>query len=561
MQNRITALTLENFKAINTPIKIDLEPITLFFGQNSIGKSTIIQALHYLRGIFENGNLDPDKSLWAGETLDLGGFESIVNGHDLSKTIKIRVDFRFYFDELKMYPAFPKIDIGDFSTVSIKDIKADIGIFNDNGYIEIEVAFDDEFKKVYIKKFVSGFLGNKVAEIVYDPAYTLSSGGKYFSPTGYLQYVNFDHEVFCGGYDYVPGESFLRDVVRDVLPDDFIVGENDTGLSIDNASPFPIYSRDSLSLSADEDYFEENGICDGSDRLLRLLDFESYMTQLTKGPCEILLSILKDMVYVGPLRKIPERNFSPNKTKDPARWSNGLAAWDEIYQADQDYIDKLNSWLVEKERLNTGYKFEQRCYRELNSDSEIWNLLGAGDSFDNNVSAIDVLRSIPEKSELLIRDLRQNCTVHLHDIGIGISQVMPILACALAGNVSIAAIEQPELHIHPGMQCRLADLLILAAGIENKEHEGEKYHFSRKIFILETHSEHLLLRLLRRIRETSEQSLPEWHTGLRPENVSVNFIDFVDGKYKHRRLGISDDGDSLGEWPEGFFEERAGELF
>lgn len=558
MKNRITALTLENFKAISTPIKIDLEPITLLFGKNSVGKSTIIQALHYLRGVLENGNLDPDKSLWAGETLNLGGFESIVNGHDLTKTIKIRVDFNFYFDDLMMYPAFPKIDLEDYSSVSIKDIKANVGIFIERGYVEIDVAYDEEFRKVYIKKFVSGFLGDKVAEIVYEP---YCNNKKCFSLQGYLQYVNFDHEIFCGGYDYVPGNSFLREIVSGVLSDDFIEGKNDTGLSIDNASPFPIHASDSLSLSADEEYFKENGVCADSDELSRLLDFESYVTQLTKGPCEILLSILKDMVYVGPLRQIPERNFSPTKTKDPARWSNGLAAWDEIYQADQNYIDTMNNWLVGKERLNTGYKFEQRCYRELDSNSDIWSLLDADGLSDDNVSAIDLLRSIPEKSELLIRDLRQNCTVHLHDIGIGISQVMPIVACALAGDVSIAAIEQPELHIHPGMQCSIADLLILAAGIENKEDKGRKYHFSRKMFILETHSEHLLLRLLRRIRETSEQCLPEWHTGLRPENVSVNFIDFVDGKYNHQRLKISDDGDSLGVWPDGFFEERAGELF
>lgn len=563
MKNRITSLTLENFKAVNSAIKIDLEPITLLFGQNSVGKSTIIQSLHYMRGILENGNLDPDKSLWAGNTLDLGGFESMVNNHDLSKTIKIRVDFTFDFDDLKMYPAFPKIDIDDFSNVSIKDIKTDIGPFIEGGYIEIEVAFDDAFRKVYIKRFVSGFWGNKVAEIAYDPACYTNREGKYFSPCGYLKYVNFDHEIFCGGYDYVPGESFLRDIAKDVLPDDFIVGDNDTGLLIGNAFPFPIFSRDrdSLYLSTDEDYFEEKGIRADSDELSRLLDFESYMTQLTKGPCEILLSILKDMVYVGPLRKIPERKFSPTRTKDPARWSNGLAAWDAIYQADQGYINKLNKWLVDEEFLNTGYKFEQRLYREISSDSEIWDLLEAGDLSDNNVSVIDLLRSIPEKSELSIRDLRQNCTVHLHDIGIGISQVMPILACALAKGVSVAAIEQPELHIHPGMQCNLADLLILAAGIENKEHEGEKYHYSSKMFILETHSEHLLLRLLRRIRETSEQSLPEWHTGLRPENISVNFIDFVGDKYKLQRLEISADGDSLGEWPDGFFEERAEELF
>jgi len=560
MIRRITALTLENFKAITSPIRIDLEPITLLFGQNSVGKSTIIQALHYMRGILENGNLDPDKSLWAGETLNLGGFKSIVNGHDLSKSIKIRIDFKFDFDDLEMYPAYPKIELEDYSNISIQNIKRDVGIFYTDAYIETEIAFNDEFKKVYMKSFVSGCFGKKLVEILYESSYYTISSGKHFSSIGYLKYVDFDHELFCGGEDYIPGKSFLRNIVEGILPSDFLMGKNSDGLSITGNSLFPVYSKDSLDLSV-EDYFEENGICADSDELSRLLAFESYITQLTKGPCEILLTILKDMVYVGPLREIPERNFSPMRTKNPARWSNGLAAWDEIYQADHDYINRLNVWLADPDRLNSGYKFEQRSYRELNSDSEIWKILGDGDLSNHQPDIVAMLRNIPEKSELTIKDLSHNCTVHLHDIGIGISQMMPILACALDKDISIAAIEQPELHIHPGMQCRLADLLILEAGIGNGEYKGEKYHYSNKIFILETHSEHLLLRLLRRIRETSERSLPEWHPGLRPENISINFIDFIEGKYNLRRLDVSDDGDSLGEWPEGFFEERAGELF
>ncbi|MFK5927179.1 MAG: AAA family ATPase [Desulfuromusa sp.] len=104
MLRRITAITLENFKAISTPIRIDLAPITLLFGQNSVGKSTIIQALHYLREILENENLDPDTSFRAGKTFDLGGFESIINGHDLSKTIKMRVDFVFGVGDLTAIP-------------------------------------------------------------------------------------------------------------------------------------------------------------------------------------------------------------------------------------------------------------------------------------------------------------------------------------------------------------------------------------------------------------------------------------------------------------------------
>ena len=48
----ISAITIENFKGIREPVRIELKPITLLFGPNSSGKSTIVQALHYAREIF-----------------------------------------------------------------------------------------------------------------------------------------------------------------------------------------------------------------------------------------------------------------------------------------------------------------------------------------------------------------------------------------------------------------------------------------------------------------------------------------------------------------------------
>jgi predicted ATPase len=69
----ISAITIENFKGIKSPVKIELRPITLLFGPNSAGKSTIVQALHYAREIFARGNLNPDKTIAGGKSVNLGG--------------------------------------------------------------------------------------------------------------------------------------------------------------------------------------------------------------------------------------------------------------------------------------------------------------------------------------------------------------------------------------------------------------------------------------------------------------------------------------------------------
>ena len=56
----ITGITIENFKGIRERVKLDFRPITLLFGANSAGKSTILHALHYAREVFERHNLDAE---------------------------------------------------------------------------------------------------------------------------------------------------------------------------------------------------------------------------------------------------------------------------------------------------------------------------------------------------------------------------------------------------------------------------------------------------------------------------------------------------------------------
>ena len=62
----ITAFSIKNFKAIgNDPVRIELKPITLLFGANSAGKSSIIHGLHYAYEVFNKKILMPIKLLLA----------------------------------------------------------------------------------------------------------------------------------------------------------------------------------------------------------------------------------------------------------------------------------------------------------------------------------------------------------------------------------------------------------------------------------------------------------------------------------------------------------------
>jgi predicted ATPase len=83
---RLSRIEIENFKGTGSKQVIEFRPITLLFGPNSAGKSTILQSLHYLREILERKNGDPDQTI-AGGLIELGGFATLVHSHDLMRRL------------------------------------------------------------------------------------------------------------------------------------------------------------------------------------------------------------------------------------------------------------------------------------------------------------------------------------------------------------------------------------------------------------------------------------------------------------------------------------------
>ncbi len=91
-QPLITAIEIENFKGIGRPVRIDLRPITLLFGRNSAGKSTMLHALCYAHEILSHRNVDAHKTDLGGDQIDLGGFRRFVHGHDLKRSVRLRFE-------------------------------------------------------------------------------------------------------------------------------------------------------------------------------------------------------------------------------------------------------------------------------------------------------------------------------------------------------------------------------------------------------------------------------------------------------------------------------------
>jgi hypothetical protein len=231
----------------------------------------------------------------------------------------------------------------------------------------------------------------------------------------------------------------------------------------------------------------------------------SLLSHLIVGPGEWVRDVLSQFQYLGPLRELPARNYEPPRFPDSSRWPNGLAAWD-ILSSDPQLATEVSRWLSDAECLDAGYSLRLKQYKELALDSALMVLLRSERAFDDLDGLREEIDRLPTRKVLTLVEQGTGMEVLPQDVGVGISQLIPVVALALS-HPGFAAVEQPELHIHPAIQVRLGDLFA---------HILSKKGWGWRRLILETHSEHLLLRLLRRIRETHDDELPPGLPGLRP---------------------------------------------
>ena len=138
-----------------------------------------------------------------------------------------------------------------------------------------------------------------------------------------------------------------------------------------------------------------------------------------------------------------------------------------------------------------------------------------------------------------LKILDANGAAHdLTQLGVGVSQVLPILVAGLlAKRGETLLLEQPELHLNPRVQTRLTDFLIWLSD------QGVQC-------IVETHSEHMINRLRRRRAEEETHS--------RREGPALYFVETDEGSSRYTRIEISEFG-GVSSWPRGFFDESSEE--
>jgi predicted ATPase len=248
------------------------------------------------------------------------------------------------------------------------------------------------------------------------------------------------------------------------------------------------------------------------------------------GTTTQLATFLHDAMYIGPLRTIPPRGFLYERAGRIKSWADGLAAWDLLLADRLTLVERTNLWL---KRIGTGCQVVVQHLFDRGADAE--------ELSDGHVD---------KTVRRLLLDTGTGSLVLPSEVGAGVSQVVPVVVASVEERSGITLVEQPEIHVHPAVQVGLGDLLIDAA-------TGEE---TRRLLLVETHSEHLLLRVMRRMRQTSEGTLYDGMRPVRPADVSIVLVEKDGARSIARQMPLNERGELVKAWPGGFFEEGLREV-
>lgn len=231
-------------------------------------------------------------------------------------------------------------------------------------------------------------------------------------------------------------------------------------------------------------------------------------------------ALMDNLYYLGPLREPPKRDYS---------WSGASPL--DVGKKGELAIAALLSATVRNETRNLGGKTHYKSFQGMIAH---W-LKELGLIHDFEISEIgegsNLYRAYVKKDSF-------SAPAALTDVGFGVSQVLPALILLYyVPEGSVVIMEQPEIHLHPSVQSRFADLILTVSK-------------TRKLqIIIESHSEHILRRLQRRVAEEKTEA----------ENIKLFFCDQVRGESKLSELELTEFGD-IKNWPTNFFGDDMGEI-
>ena len=283
---------------------------------------------------------------------------------------------------------------------------------------------------------------------------------------------------------------------------------------------------------------------DKCERERMLAAFKNWLNQLSKDVPELHDQIVTSALWAA----------QDAKNEAIRRWFHSDKSIEAAAVLLLDlYAGSVNPRTVE-ERIPFIEEIPLRVDRARTKHRRVSKLVAKVESRDFTSTEVNKLAAAiagPPQRELQLVSSKTGLPVRPSDVGTGISQILPVVVAALdPDRPGITAIEQPELHLHPRIQVELGDLFT-----QQIDKGG--------IFLIETHSEHLLLRFMKRMRQTNDGALPDGAPEVRPENIAVYFVEIdPDGEQTLiREMPLNERGDLVEAWPGGFFEEDLREIF
>lgn len=547
------ALTVGNFKAFKDVQRLPLKPITLIYGPNSAGKSTLVQAIAFAHqaefgfGSTERPSLDIHHTAIGGSAVDLGGFRQYVHCGKASLRVLWGAEVE----------ASALDDVNEWLKERLTHVKR----LTLNLSIGIDV--DDRDRP------------RAGAEPRVEKIDLLADGEELIRMSRRPPTEGQDPQINRFRVDWLAVKHPLFGQLH-------LDASSRSGLSEASGKDVEGSVAEAVSEIVTTLIVEIDGFLPGDARVsippvrsmnlpkvpvLELLEqtVPDAIQSLLVGIGRALREQIGTLRYLGPLRSLPPRNLSSTQQGDLNRVAGGSWAWDELRE-NAKVRDAVNSWLGSK-RLDTPYELQVRSLASVDSIVDAIDDVLTHAHYEGSASAVELsllqgepvinytgdlatrLASAIADSrlerfrELVLLDKRRNAVVTHRDVGVGISQVLPVLVLCYGSKGRTIAIEQPEIHLHPRLQAELGDVFIESALSERGN-----------TLLIETHSEHLLLRLQRRIREDRLKP-PAGRPSITSKDIAVFYVEPYEGRSVVREMPLTETGELAKAWPNGFFEE------
>lgn len=518
---------IKNFKSFKDFQYIEIKPLTVICGINNCGKSSLIQSILLLS-------------------------QSLTS---LDRTSSIRTPFMLPFKFLRVYPA--DIEEMKYETSLLFEGKfSHLSDFNNiiNKYTDInEFSFgydyhDKHFTFTFFNPVKENALESYVKniELIGDGynlqiSANLDEDNKIINYSCYINEMNL-YTLFNFSFEI---EILLRRIKKKDMEKfkDFYIRDYEVKniqILFQSFIPFTLYLPRKNFLSEVKTIlkkFEKDSdiITDILKKIKKEFEKEEYGENVLHflgfhSEFFYFLDFFSSIHYIGPLRDEPHRYYQFFDIRKIDIGNKGENTPQILALENDSKIPSFKIFNIEKKQLNF------KGYRNITLKEGLSKWL----------QKLDLPEVSPKRVEQILVKIMVNLqklddSVTLQDVGFGISQILPVYIESLRMDKDHTLIlEQPEIHLHPNMQAKLADFLLSMT-------------VSGKRYIIETHSEHLINRLCLRIAQDQTNKIKDL--------ISIVFIEPPkEDKEKGlqgsiiKELKLNKYGE-IENWPIGFFDE------